>query len=140
MKPTLRDYFTIASALIAILLCGYGIGFLVGERTTQQRLASRHSAADRRNWESTTLERLSTELDLSPAQREQAAREIGKSAEKIAAIRARAVREYRRELLDLHERIEPLLDADQRRKMEESRRILKNMLDKSPGEPENPSN
>jgi len=141
MKPTFRDYFTIAAALLAILLCGYGIGFLVGERTTQQRLAPHRTGeeARQRDWEAATLERLSAELDLTPEQRTRAAREIRKSAETIAAIRARAVGEYRRELLDLHRRIEPVLDEKQRRKMEASRRILKKMLDKAGGGAEDTS-
>ena len=133
MKPTLRDYLTIAAALLAILLCGYGIGFLVGERTTQQRLLPRRPSAEtrQRDWEAATLERLTAELDLTPEQQTQAAREIKKSAEKIARIRSRAVNEYRKELLDLHGRIEPGLTGNQRRKLNKSRRILKKMLDKA---------
>jgi len=130
MKPTLRDYLTIATALIAILLCGYGIGFLVGERTTQRRFAQHPDSATKRqnNWESVTLKRLSNELNLSPEQREKVRREIEKSSRNIAKTRTRAVQEYRKELLDLHRRIEPKLTGKQRLKMEESRRLLKNSL------------
>ena len=35
MKPTFKDYLNIVLALIAIFLCGYGIGFLLGERKGQ---------------------------------------------------------------------------------------------------------
>jgi len=133
MKPTLRDYLTIAAALLAILLCGYGIGFLVGERTTQKRLASgsADAAGHRRDWENATLERLSDELDLTPEQQLQAGGEIHESAEKIARIRDRAIDAYRKELLDLHERIGPCLSEKQRRRMEESRQLLKKSLDKT---------
>jgi Spy/CpxP family protein refolding chaperone len=133
MKPTLRDYLTIAAALLAILLCGYGVGFLVGERTTRSRLAPPPGGADERqnDWESATLERLCAELDLTPEQRERVRGEIGKSARNIARTRARAVQEYRKELLDLHRRIEPGLTEKQRLQMEESRRRLENSLDKS---------
>ena len=35
MKPTFKDYLNIVLALLAIFLCGYGIGFLLGERKGQ---------------------------------------------------------------------------------------------------------
>jgi len=132
MKPTLRDYLTIATALIAILLCGYGIGFLVGERTTQNRFAmsSGDTTEHQNNWESVTLERLSNELKLTPEQRKKVRGEIEKSSRNITRTRTRAVREYRKELLDLHRRIEPELTETQRHQMQESYRLLENSLNK----------
>jgi len=32
MKPRLKNYLTIGMALLAILLCSYRIGFLLGEK------------------------------------------------------------------------------------------------------------
>ena len=32
MEKKTRDYLTIAMAMLTILLCGYGIGYLVGEK------------------------------------------------------------------------------------------------------------
>ncbi|MFP6865423.1 MAG: hypothetical protein VCA35_05735 [Roseibacillus sp.] len=60
MKPTFKYYLSIALALLAIFLCGYGIGFLFGERkglrsvpdSLTQPPTQTSSIA---NWEETTL-------------------------------------------------------------------------------------
>lgn len=131
MKPSPRDYLTIAAALIAILLCGYGIGFLVGERTTQQRLSAENTGAgDPLDWESRTLERLTTELELTPEQQSQVHREIQVTSKEISLTRARALNDYRKALLDLHLRVNPYLTKPQQQRMDESRSHLKNLLDK----------
>ena len=133
MKVPRRDYLTIAAALLAILLCGYGVGFLVGERTTQNRLRPGGGASPPAEaWETATLERLTTELALSPQQREQVGREILAASKTINRARLDAVVAYRRELLDLHLRLLPYLDDAQRDKVEESSRRLKKMLDAGP--------
>ena len=130
MKLPLREYLTLAAALLAILLCGYGIGFLVGERTTQQRLAAgggpQHSAPD---WESATLGRLTAELGLDDTQQQAVRQEIHAASQRIAAARGRAVADYRRALLDLHQQLLPHLTEPQRKQVEESRRLLEKLLD-----------
>ncbi len=132
MKPTPRDYLTIAAALLAIMLCGSGIGFLVGEHTTQQRLGSQ--AADdpqaRRDWESSTLERLTTELGLTADQQAAIRGEIRTASAEVAAARSRALRDYQHSLLALHDRLLPHLTDSQRRRVEADRKQLQEMLDK----------
>lgn len=132
MKPTPRDYLTIAAALLAILLCGYGIGFLVGEHTTQQRLGSPggDDPQDQLDWETSTLERLTSELELTPEQQAAVSEEIRKASTEVAEARARTLRDYRRSLLDLHDRILPCLTDKQRLRVEESRRQMGESLDK----------
>ena len=135
MRPPTRYYLTTAAALLAILLCGYGVGFLVGERLTQNRLGSGGGGAPRQEpWETTTLERLTSELGLTPGQREQVAREIQSSSGTIERARREAASIYRNELLDLHRRLLPHLDARQRKQIEESSRSLKKILDERPVE------
>jgi uncharacterized membrane protein YcjF (UPF0283 family) len=130
MKPSTTDYLSITAALVAILLCGYGIGFLVGERTTLNRLAPPNGNAHAQtDWSASTTERLTRELQLTPTQHAAVAREIQTTAAAIAAARHHAIREYRVALIDLHQRLLPHLDAKQRQQIEESRDILKSSLD-----------
>lgn len=132
MKPSLRDYLTIAAALLAILLCGYGIGFLVGEHTTQRRLGGDldEMQSQPAGWERTTLERLSADLDLSPEQQAKIRTEIRAAADTINAARERAIHDYRQALFDLHDNIQPHLTDKQRERVSESQRRLKEVLDK----------
>jgi hypothetical protein len=130
MRPPLSYHLTTAAALLAILLCGYGVGFLVGERVTQKRLGPPDSGPGHaESWETATLERLTRELNLSPKQREQVAHEIHLASGIIEHARLEASHIYSNELLDLHERLLPHLDASQRGQIEESSRRLKKMLD-----------
>jgi len=132
MKPKPRDYLTIAAALIAILLCGYGIGFLVGEHTTQQRLGPDRGSdpGEQQDWEAATLERLSTELRLTEDQKSAIREEIRTASGEISGARNRALQDYRKSLLDLHERLLPHLTDEQRQRVEESRQQFLEMLDK----------
>lgn len=132
MKPPPRDYLTIAAALIAILACGYGVGFLVGERATQLRLRPDDPLrSDQDPWEELTLERLASELDLTEGQRRNVAREIEASSKIIGRARQEATKTYENEVLDLHRRLLPYLDNIQRNKIEESHRRLQELLDGS---------
>ena len=132
MKPSTTDYLSITAALVAILLCGYGIGFLVGERTTRSRLTPPTGThPSHAEWSTTTAERLTRELQLNPAQQAAVRSEIDLTAVTIAAARQQAIREYKLALIDLHRRLLPHLDAAQRRKVEESRALLQSTLDKN---------
>ena len=132
MKPKPRDYLTIAAALLAILLCGYGIGFLVGEHTTQRRLGTGKGTdpAQQQDWEADTLDRLSAELGLTEEQKPAIREEIRASSGEISRARARALQDYHKSLLDLHERLLPYLTEKQRQQVEESHKQLLEMLDK----------
>jgi hypothetical protein len=139
MKAPSREYFTIAAAMLAILLCGYGIGFIIGERTTQKRLArAAPPAQEAAHWEAVTLDRLSTELKLTPEQRAQVKQEIAATAQDITKARAQAIADYQKALLDLHQRVLPHLTDAQKQRVEESRRRLKETLDKGESLPHTP--
>jgi selenocysteine lyase/cysteine desulfurase len=131
MKPSTTDYLSITAALVAILLCGYGIGFLVGERTTLNRVgpppAGGQAGAD---WSGATVERLKRELALTDAQTAAVEREVALTATEITAARGAAIHQYRLALLALHQRLLPHLDAEQRRTVEKSYQKLKLSLDK----------
>jgi hypothetical protein len=130
MKPTARDYLAITAALLAILLCGYGIGFLVGERTTRLRLAPAAGQAGA-DWSTATLDRLTRELELAPAQQAAIKPEIQRAAAAVHATRQGAVHDYRVALIELHQRLLPHLNRKQRRQVEESARQLQSSLDKA---------
>ena len=130
MKPSTTDYLSITAALVAILLCGYGIGFLVGERTTLNRVGNGtivNQAPD--DWSASTVERLRSELKLNETQAKLVEREVATTAKEIAAARGEAIRNYRLALLRLHERLIPQLDQNQREIIQKSAETLKKSLD-----------
>ena len=136
MKPSPRDYFAITAALLAVLLCGYGIGFFVGERTTQQRLAyASGSSQTQPDWSAATVERLTHQLSLTPAQQAAVTNEVRLTATAIATTRHQAIRQYRSALIDLHQRLLPHLDSNQRKQVEESRMQLQISLDEDKDSP-----
>jgi hypothetical protein len=131
MKASPRDCLAITAALLAILLCGYGIGFLVGERTTRLRLApATGSNQTHPEWAQATVERLTRELALTPDQRAAVAKEVRQTATAIGTARHQAIRQYRSALVDLHQRLLPHLDANQRKLVEDSHKQLQLSLDK----------
>jgi hypothetical protein len=131
MKPSLRDYLAISAALLAILLCGYGIGFVVGERATRLRLTPATGTSQApADWPTSTTERLTRELALTPDQQTAVAKEVSQTATAIGTTRHQAIRQYRSALIDLHQRLLPHLDATQRQHVEASRKQLQISLDK----------
>ena len=130
MKPSPRDYFAIIAAFLAVLLCGYGIGFLVGERTTRQRLVHADGSSQTQpDWSAATVERLTHQLSLTATQQTAVANEVRLTATTIATTRHQAIRQYRSALIDLHQRLMPHLDAKQRKQVEESCKQLQKSLD-----------
>ncbi|MEI6178366.1 MAG: hypothetical protein WCS43_15850 [Verrucomicrobiota bacterium] len=130
MKPSPRDYFAITAAFLAVLLCGYGIGFLAGERTTHQRLAHTDGSSQTQPaWSAATVERLTRQLTLTAAQQTAVANEVRLTATTITTTRHQAMRQYRSALIELHQRLLPHLDANQRKLVEASRKQLQISLD-----------
>jgi hypothetical protein len=120
MKPTLRDYLTIAASLIVIFACGYGIGHLVGLRKQPAEVPPTPATT----WQAGVIERLDAALGLDESQRETVRRELDDSAGRIEAIKSQARKDCRRELIDLHDRIAKILDETQRMRLEKSRQAL----------------
>jgi len=121
----------IGGALIAIFVSGYGIGFLFGERRTTDRLTPLIDPSGQQanaSWEQRTLDRLTDQLDLDPAQSGKIAAEIRATSGDIGKIRPNAIRESQQVLLDLHERIEAHLDQRQREVLESDKNALERVL------------
>ena len=124
MKSTFKDYLSIALALLAIFLCGYGIGFLVGERrgkgapspTPPPAAASPSDPriVDWENWERSTCRVIENSVgNLSPEQQQAIRREVSETASRIKKARQSG----RREITNLHERLKEHLTPEQQQKL-----------------------
>jgi len=120
MKPTFKHYLSIAFALLAIFLCGYGIGFLLGERkgsqpqsASQTKVSSSPSSSsdfDWATWERSTGQVIEKAIpDLTPEQMQAIRLEIAKTSERIRAARQSGRKEFR----DLNERLRQHLTPEQ---------------------------
>ena len=119
MKPTFKHYLSIAFALLAIFLCGYGIGFLLGERKGSQPQSApqtkESSSPSSRDFDWATWERSTGQVienairDLTPEQMQAIRLEIAKTSERIRAARQSGRKEFR----DLNERLRQHLTPEQ---------------------------
>ena len=132
MKPKIRDYATILVALLTIFLCGYGVGFLTGEKkgrtkSTPPPIIGKTSIEG--DWQTRTMERLTRLLDLSDEQTQMVENEVKLTSQKIQTSRDLAVEDYYRSLLDLHDQILPHLEPEQQEKIKKDRKSLQHAID-----------
>jgi hypothetical protein len=123
MKPSLKDYLSIALALLAIFLCGYGIGFLLGERKGMKhhspapQPAPSVQSASVASWEESTLAVIQNLIELNPEQLEIVKAEIAKSSARVRGARTDAFKAYAIEYRDLNKRLQPHLTIEQQEKL-----------------------
>lgn len=133
MKPTLREYLSILVALLAILACGIGVGYLLGERAGRREAMAAspdpHEPPATGSWQERTLDRLTEQLALSRDQRTLVAAEIRRTSADVTASRDHALEEYYRHLLSLHDRILPHLNPEQRAEIEADRKKLQQTIE-----------
>ncbi len=134
MKPRLKDYLIISMALLAIFLCGYGIGFLLGEKRGRQTpdtlvIESPSAKEGKGLWVERTLARFDRELKLTPTQKKAVAAEIEKTYDEIRESRQEALLEYSKHILELHTQLIPHLDEAQKASVEKQRQKLRQTLD-----------
>jgi hypothetical protein len=120
MKSSHHEYLIAILAILVVFACGYGIGGRIAAR----RLVDVPPNEVATSWEVNVLMRLNSELSLDEAQSQAVRAEVAASAHKIDEVKMNARRAYLQELLDLHRRIEPLLDESQRERLEKSRAAL----------------
>lgn len=118
MKPTFKDYLSIALALLAIFLCGYGIGFLLGQRNQPSPPPGPPSREvripDWETWERSTVQAIEKDIpDLTVAQRESIQREVSETASRIKTARQSG----RREFQSLDDRLKRYLTPEQQAKL-----------------------
>ena len=136
MTRRLKDYLTIGAALLAILLCGYSVGFLLGEKKGYQRASSANSeltppkeSIQKDLWIERTLSKFDQDLDLSPEQKKAISLEIKKTYDGIRKSRAEALQQYSQQVINLHSEILPLLSESQQEKVKEQQHKLSESLD-----------
>ena len=121
MKPTFKDYLNIVLALLAIFLCGYGIGFLLGERKGQDNQppppappSQPAPIVDWESWERSTVQTIEEAIgELTPEQRQSIRREVSETAKRIRTARQSG----RREFQALHQRLKQHLTPEQQTKL-----------------------
>lgn len=134
MKPRLKDYLTIGMALLAIFLCGYGIGFLLGEKKGRQTsqnttIQSPASKEGKDVWIKKTLGRFDQRLKLTPDQKTAVTPEIERTYDAIHKSKQEAILEYSMHLLELHSQLIPHLDETQKEIVDDQQRKLREALD-----------
>ncbi|MDA7930617.1 hypothetical protein N9B34_00060 [Akkermansiaceae bacterium] len=132
MKPKFRDYLTILMALLAIFLCGYGVGFLLGTKKDRKQPAPLilvgRSAEDASSWEESTLLRIVLSLKLTEEQRNLVSNEVQITSEKIQISRDEAFADYYLHLLELHERLLPHLNEQQQEEIKKDQKSLQRAI------------
>ncbi|MDB4520043.1 hypothetical protein N9118_10860 [Akkermansiaceae bacterium] len=132
MKPKFRDYLTILMALLAIFLCGYGVGFLLGTKKNRKQPAPLilvgRSAEDASSWEESTLLRIVSSLKLTEEQRNLVSNEVQITSEKIQISRDEAFGNYYLHLLELHERLLPHLNEQQQEEIKKDQKSLQRAI------------
>ena len=132
MKPKFRDYLTILMALLAIFLCGYGVGFLLGTKKNRKQPAPLilvgRSAEDASSWEESTLLRIVSSLKLTEEQRNLVSNEVQITSEKIQISRDKAFGDYYLHLLELHERLLPHLNEQQQEEIKKDQKSLQRAI------------
>lgn len=118
MKPTFKDYLSIALALLAIFLCGYGIGFLLGQRNQPSQPpappAREVRIPDWETWELSIVQTIEKDIpDLTPEQRQSIRREVSETANRIKTARQSG----RREFQSLDDRLKQYLTPEQQAKL-----------------------
>ena len=118
MKPTFKDYLSIALALLAIFLCGYGIGFLLGQRNKPSQPpappAREVRIPDWETWELSIVQTIEKDIpDLTPEQRQSIRREVSETATRIKTARQSG----RREFQSLDDRLKQYLTPEQQARL-----------------------
>ena len=125
MSSRNRDLVMIATALIVILGCGFGLGHLVGSR---QEAAP--PVVPVRSLEQETLASLRSALDLTPAQEELIRGDLQAVVREVFDSRERTVLEYHLHMVRLHDRIAPKLDKKQQEILMKNRERLQLTIEK----------
>lgn len=120
MSSRTRDLVLIATALIVILGCGFGLGHMVGSRQVAVP-----PVVPVRSLEQETLASLRSALDLTPAQEEAIRGDLQAVTREVFDSRERTVLEYHLHMVRLHDRIAPKLDQRQQEILMKNRERLK---------------
>lgn len=119
MKPSSRDYLVIFMALSAVLLCGYGIGHIVGQRKSHTTWESSSPV-----WRDQTLAKIQQNLSLTPAQVPRVEAELAKTDLAIRHSNDLILLEHLRHIDKLYEQLINQLDASQAKRLKNEKKSL----------------
>lgn len=125
MNSRTRDLVLIATALIVILGCGFGLGHMVGARGVAPP-----PVVPVGNLEQETLASLRRALGLTPEQEELIRGDLQAATRDVFDSRERTVLEYHLHMVRLHDRIAPKLDKKQQEILMKNRERLKLTIEK----------
>jgi len=134
MTASARDLMLILGSIAVILGCGFGAGSLM----TRQRVAETRDAPPTvplAELEAETLSALRRSLELTPAQEQAIAGDLAGFHEDVLETRERAMLEYHAHLLDLHDRLMPRFEAEQREVLRRNRERLQETIERRFPEP-----
>jgi len=119
MTRSLKDSLLIATALLTILGCGFGLGrFSPRNEVPPAPTAPAESISDE------VLISLRESLDLTPKQEKEIASELSTLRTEILDSRRAALLRYYRSLLNFHHEIAPKLNPRQQSLLEANRKLL----------------
>jgi len=121
MKPRLRDYLMILISFLTVLLCGYGIGHLVGQQRAHRAL---ESAAPVPAWQRDSLRAIEAKLDLRPEQIPLVEAQLAAAAQGIQRSQQNVMLEYLLHIHALYDRLAGVLDPSQAGILKEEKRSL----------------
>lgn len=119
MKPSSRDYLAIFMAFFAVLLCGYGIGHLVGQRKPPITSESASPV-----WRDQTLARIQQNLSLTPQQIPIVEAELAITDLAIRHSNDSTLLEHLRHIDRLYDQLIAQLDAPQAERLKLEKRSL----------------
>lgn len=121
MKPRLRDYLMILTSFLSVLLCGYGIGHLVGQERARKAV---ESSAPLPVWQRESLRAINAKLDLRPEQVPLVEAQIAITAGNIQRSQERVMLEFLNHIHAMYGRLAGALDESQAGILREEQRSM----------------
>jgi hypothetical protein len=121
-----RDLLLIATAMLAILSSGFGLG----SAFAPPRRLPPPPEVPLGNVEEATLSNLREALQLTPAQEDAIRADLSETSDQIRGTRREALLHYHLLILDLHDRIGPKLDPAQQETLRKNRQLLQATIEK----------
>ncbi|CAN5313654.1 hypothetical protein BH23VER1_BH23VER1_02340 [soil metagenome] len=135
MNSLTRQYWKIGVALLAIFLCGQGLGYVVASLVDRNRAPSASGAPlaspspEPGGWADEALARLRDDLGLSSAQEEALRPVLARTGDRVVQQRERALFQIHLQLLAAHDEMGSALNPDQQAKLLASRDALRRRID-----------
>ncbi len=121
MKPRLRDYLMILISFLTVLLCGYGIGHLVGQQRAHSAL---ESAAPVPAWQRESLRAIEAKLELRPEQIPLVEAQLATTAKSIHRSQGNVMLEYLLHIHAMYDRLADVLEPSQTEILMKEKRSL----------------